>query len=165
MKLALPSSVLRSPRTPAARRPLSPSAYTSHLAVTAAAQTGLSCPALLLVRVLRPVPRRDPRCASDLAPWMLPSPWHERLGSRFVPLSRLQASLHVAARVLAPRCAAPAASRTFDAPLGRGGPPPTPGACYPAHLTVDYPEHLSRGLVLVKWWLLALPPLAALILK
>ncbi len=28
---------------------------------------------------------------------------------------------------------------------------------YPAHLTVEYPEHLSRGLVLVKWWLLALP--------
>jgi len=28
---------------------------------------------------------------------------------------------------------------------------------YPADFTVDYPEDLSRGLVLVKWWLLALP--------
>lgn len=28
---------------------------------------------------------------------------------------------------------------------------------YPATLTVEYPEQLSRGLVLVKWWLLAIP--------
>ncbi len=28
---------------------------------------------------------------------------------------------------------------------------------YPARLDVEYPEELSRGLVLVKWWLLALP--------
>src|SRR6059058_4596289 len=28
---------------------------------------------------------------------------------------------------------------------------------YPARLHVEYPQALSRGLVLVKWWLLALP--------
>ena len=32
-----------------------------------------------------------------------------------------------------------------------------PDPAYPADFTVDYPDHLSRGLVLVKWWLLALP--------
>jgi hypothetical protein len=30
-------------------------------------------------------------------------------------------------------------------------------ASYPATLSVPYPEQLSRGLVLVKWWLLAIP--------
>jgi hypothetical protein len=34
---------------------------------------------------------------------------------------------------------------------------PEPG--YPADYEVDYPQQLSRGLVLVKWWLLALPHL------
>ncbi len=32
-----------------------------------------------------------------------------------------------------------------------------PATDYPASIEVQYPEQLSRGLVLVKWWLLAIP--------
>jgi hypothetical protein len=56
------SSLLRSPRTPAAPRSISPVAYTRRAAPTRAAQTGLSCSVPLPVRVLRSVPRRDRPC-------------------------------------------------------------------------------------------------------
>src|SRR5207249_5150017 len=52
-----------------------------------------------------------------------PSPRHDRFGLRVVTLSRLQASLDVAARVFAPRCTTCAASRALDAPLGHEGLP------------------------------------------
>ena len=53
------STLLRSPRTPAAPRSISPSAYTSRAALTRAAQTGLSCSVRL--RVTRAAPHTPPR--------------------------------------------------------------------------------------------------------
>ena len=108
------SSLLRSPRTPAAPRSLSPVAYTSRAAPTRAAQTGLSCFVRLRVRVLRSVPRRAPvrvRLRTG-AHRMSSSPRHDRFDARVVNLTRLQASRDVAARGLAPSVEA------SDTPLG-----------------------------------------------
>src|SRR2546422_1323446 len=93
-----------------------------------AAQTALSCSVPLPARVLRPLPRRVlrrvPLRTEASQTW--PSPRSDRLGSRIVNLSRLQASRHVAARVLAPSVEA------LDTPLGPSRSLPMPGVCYSA---------------------------------
>ena len=122
------SSLLRSPRTPAAPRSLSSMTYTSRAALTRAAQTGLSCSVPLPVRVLRPLPRRAParvRLRTGTH-GTSSSPRHDRLDARVVNLTRLQASLHVAARGLAPSVEA------LDTPLGPPDSRPPPGVCYSA---------------------------------
>jgi hypothetical protein len=122
------SSLLRSPRTPAAHDSPSPSAYTNRGAVTAAAQTGLSCSVPLRAHVLRPLPRQDRRYVhlrTEASPtW--PSPRHDRLGSWMVNLSRLQASRDVAARVLA------FSVETCDTPLEPRHSRRALGVCYSA---------------------------------
>ena len=122
------STLLRSPRTPAAPRSISPVAYTSRAAPTRAAQTGLSCSVRLRVRVLRPLPRRDLRRVHlrTAASQTWPSPRHDRLGSRIVNVSRLQASRNVAARGLAPSVEA------LDTPLEPRESPRALGVCYSA---------------------------------
>src|ERR1700761_5699531 len=62
---------------------------------------------------------------------MLPSLRDDQLGSRIVHLTRLQASLHVAARVLA-SLQALRALQAFDVPLGTRRSLVEPGTCYPA---------------------------------
>ena len=122
------SALLRSPRTPAAPRSLSPVAYTSGAALTRAAQTGLSCSVRLPVRVLRSVPRRAPVHVHlrTGVHGMSSLPRHDRLDARVVNLTRLQASLHVAARGLAPSVEA------LDTPLGPRASPHVSGVCYSA---------------------------------
>jgi hypothetical protein len=103
-------------------------AYTSRAALTRAAQTGLSCSVRFRVRVLRSVPRRAPvrvhlRTGTH---GMWSSPRHDRLDARIVTLTRLQASLHVAARGLAP------SEEALDTPLGPHGSHRASGVCYSA---------------------------------
>src|SRR5439155_8228287 len=92
------------------------------------AQTGLSCSTSLRAHVLRPLPRRDLRHVRlrTGAPQTWPSPRHDRLGSRIVNLTRLQASRTVAARVLA------LSVETLDTPLEPRDSRPTLGVCYSA---------------------------------
>jgi len=122
------SSLLRSPRTPAAPPSLSPMAYTRGAAPTRAGQTGLSCSVPLRVRVLRSVPRRAPvhvRLRTGVH-GASSSPRHDRLDARVVNVTRLQASLQVAARGLAPSVEA------LDTPLGPHGSHRASGVCYSA---------------------------------
>ena len=96
--------------------------------LTQAAQTGLSCSVRFRAHVLRPLPRRDLRHVylRTEASQTWPSPRDDRLGSRVVNLTRLQASLDVAARVLA------LSVETLDTPLEPQDSHPALGVCYSA---------------------------------
>ena len=72
--LSRPSPVLRSPRTPAAQRSISPSAYTSRLAVTRRRRRVSRVPRFSLHACCAPYPAETRARAPDLAPPMLPSP-------------------------------------------------------------------------------------------
>ena len=72
------------------------------------------------------------------------------LSAPAVRLQRRRAALELAGRLLRlRRASAPTATRRS----------PSARTDYPADFDVDYPEQLSRGLVLVKSWLLAIPHL------
>ena len=121
------SPVLRSPRTPAAHDSLSPRLIRAALPRPGCADGPLVFRPSPCTRAAPPTPPRPARVHSGLRhaqTW--PSPRHDRLGSRVVNLTRLQASLDVAARVLAPSVEA------FDTPLGPPGSLTDPGVCYSA---------------------------------
>lgn len=104
-------------------------AYSITAALTRAVWTGLSSSALLLSCLQVPLPRRVfPRLLIRFPPrktW--PSPWHERLGSPIVFLSRLKTSLCSSRQ----DCSL-IVSQASDTPLGTGTSRLRPGVCYPA---------------------------------
>ena len=75
-------------------------------------------------------------------------PVHRPLPTIDLRLQRRRAALDLAGHLLHVR-----RSRHRPVPAVQ----PTRRPHFPAHLAVTYPDHLSRGLVLVKWWLLAIP--------
>ena len=79
---------------------------------------------------------------------VLRDPLHRALSARAVRLQRRRAALDVAGRLLLLQRARHGSLSAVHARRRAG----LPGAA-----SIDYPERLSRGLVLVKWWLLAIP--------
>jgi hypothetical protein len=54
-----------------------------------------------------------------------------------------------------------AAAATLSAPIAVRPSPSLTAPAIPARLSIEYPQSLSGGLALVKWWLLALPPMSS----